>query len=117
VLSSIVYLTRIFFSTFFGGSTPEWASRVDTSTYFRDLEVSCPLGISLLPNHQRLIRMPYAQVYTDATSSNMRGGSDTALSNRNSDERSHAPPSMYDRTHAVAVMMCYALAVLAALYL
>jgi hypothetical protein len=38
---------RIFFSTFFGGSTLDWASKQDTSTYFKNLQVrtDCLLSV------------------------------------------------------------------------
>lgn len=36
---SRVHAHSIFFSTFFGGSSPDWASTGDTHTYFKNLRV------------------------------------------------------------------------------
>lgn len=48
-----IYLSRILFSTFFGGSTASYNPKTNQSAYFRNFEVRSP-PISLSSSHRRL---------------------------------------------------------------
>lgn len=47
--SNMVQLSSIYFSTFFGGSTPNYSTPLDTHTYFKDISLSVgnPVELSI----------------------------------------------------------------------